>query len=348
MENLINPETAKLQNGISLENGSVKVDIIRSIFDGKMAAILSGAGGASCQMCTATHNDLKDRELVVDGFPINRTISDAIQLFGELEDIESFFALPSNERFNLTHLPISTVNIIAASPLHSYTCIFRWFNLLVYHLHIGKLKWSPTSPVIKDSMKIIQKIVQDKTGLRIDQPDSSGGTTSTGNVARSAFSDDSHFIECVLSTIAVEHRIALSKLHAQLAAILKIFNSSQLVNTSDFGKLCRDTYLLVLDSFPWASITPTLHKLLAHSEQLIRETNSGYGLKSFSEEGIEACNKLVRKYRENLSRKNSFESNIIDIFVRLASQSDSVLVGYRRNLFCERCGQSGHSENQVL
>ena len=114
-------------------------------------------------MCTATHNDLKDRELVVNGFRINITISDAIQLFGELEDIESFFSLPSNERYNLTYLPISTVNIIADSPLHSYTCmneVSMWFNLLVYHLHTGKLKWSPTSPVIKNSMKSIQKIVQ--------------------------------------------------------------------------------------------------------------------------------------------------------------------------------------------
>ena len=185
-----------------------------------------------------------------------------------------------------------------------------------------KLKWSPTSPVVKNSMKIVQKIIQEKTGLKINQPDSSGGTTSTGNVARRAFSEDTNYIECVLSTIAVEHHSALSKLHAQLSAILKIFNSSQLVSTSDLGKLCKDIYLLVLDSFPWASITPTLHKLLAHSEELIRETNSGYGLKSFSEEGTESCNKLVRKYRENLSRKNSFESNIIDIFVRLASQSD--------------------------
>ena len=123
MEDLINPETAKLENEISLENGFVKVDIILSMFDGEMAAILSDPGGASCQMCTATQNDLKDRELVVDGFPINRTISDAIRLFGELEDIASFYALQSNECYNLTHLPISTVNIIAASPLHSYTCI---------------------------------------------------------------------------------------------------------------------------------------------------------------------------------------------------------------------------------
>ena len=123
MENLINSETAKLQNGISLENGSVKVDIIRSMFDRKMAAILSGAGGSSCQICTATHNELKDRELVVDGFPINRTIYDAIQLFGELEDIQTFLALPSNERYNLTNLPISTVNIIgcfSTSFIHVY------------------------------------------------------------------------------------------------------------------------------------------------------------------------------------------------------------------------------------
>ena len=164
MEDLINPDTEKLQNGITLQNGVVKVEIVRSMFDGKMSAILSGAGGASCQMCTATHDDLKDRDLIEDGFPINRTITDAIQLFGELENVEEFFALPSNERYNITHQPISKVNIIAASPLHSYTCILKWFNLLVYHLHIGKLKWSTTTTDIKDSMRNVQKIVQEKTG----------------------------------------------------------------------------------------------------------------------------------------------------------------------------------------
>ena len=187
MEDLINPDPEKLQNGITLQNGVVKVEIVRSMFDGEMSAILSGAGGASCQMCTATHDDLKDRDLIEDGFPINRTIIDAIQLFGELEDIEEFFALPSKERYNSTHQPISKVDIIAASPLHSHTCILKWFNLLVYHLHIGKLKWSTTTTDIKDSMRNVQKIVQKNTGLKIDQPDTSGGTTSTGNVARRVF-----------------------------------------------------------------------------------------------------------------------------------------------------------------
>ena len=141
MTDLINPETELMKSeGFSLEdNQQVHVDIVRSMFDGKMSAILSGAGGASCQLCTATHNALKDSELIIQGFPINRHITDAIQLFGEIEDNDSFFSLPSNQRYNLTYEPISIINILPASPLHSYTCIFRWFTLLVYRLNCGKL-----------------------------------------------------------------------------------------------------------------------------------------------------------------------------------------------------------------
>ena len=72
-----------------------------------------------------------------------------------------------------------------------------------------------------------------------------------------------------------------------------------------------------------------------YSVVLIPDTNSEYGLKCLSEEGTESCNKMIRKYRENLSRKGRFEGNIIDVFVRLLSESDPLLVGYRRNLFCE-------------
>ena len=190
-----------------------------------MAGILSGAGGASCQLCTATHSGLKDREIVIEGFPINRHISDAIEMFGELEDSEKFFSLPSNERVNLTHHPVSTINITPASPLHSYTCIFRWFNLLVYHLNCGKFKWSPTSPTIKQSKIFVRTIVQEKTSLKVDQPDASGGTTSTGSVARRALSNESQYIECCLSVVEKPCKEPLSKLHTQLSAILRIFNS---------------------------------------------------------------------------------------------------------------------------
>ena len=299
MTDIINPDTDKLENeGFDIPGmGHVSVDFTRSMFDGEVAAILSGAGGASCQLCTATHKELKDPQLTLQGFPIKRHISDAIEMFGELEDIESFFSLPSNDRFNLTHEPVSTINITPASPLHSYTCIFRWFNLLVYHLNSGKLKWAPTSPAIHQSMHFVRNVVLEMIGLRIDLPDPSGRRTSTGSIARRALSSESQFIECVSSLVEQQHKEALSKLHTQISAILRIFNSGRKILTNELGKLCKGTYLLIFESFPWANTIPTLHKFLAHSEELLREVNSGYGFKCFSEERSEACNKLIRKYR---------------------------------------------------
>ena len=109
-------------------------------------------------------------------------------------------------------------------------------------------------------MIFVRNVVQERTGLKIDQPDPSGGTTSTGSVARRAFSTESQFIECVSSLVEPQHKEALSKLHTQISAILRIFNSDRKVNTNELGKLCKGTYLLILESFPWANITPTLHK----------------------------------------------------------------------------------------
>ena len=103
-----------------------------------------------------------------------------------------------------------------------------------------------------------------------------------------------------LSVTKDSYKEPLYKVHTQLSTILRIFNSDTRINTFEFGNLCKKTYMLILDSFPWANILPTLHKVLAYSEELLREINAGYGFKRFSEEGSEACNKLVRRYREHL------------------------------------------------
>ena len=40
------------------------------MFDGKMSKILSGAGGATCQLCAVTRSKLKKLELIIwSGFP---------------------------------------------------------------------------------------------------------------------------------------------------------------------------------------------------------------------------------------------------------------------------------------
>ena len=44
-----------------------------------MAKILSGAGGACCQFCTASFKQIHDPDIVKDGFPINRSITDGLE-----------------------------------------------------------------------------------------------------------------------------------------------------------------------------------------------------------------------------------------------------------------------------
>ena len=189
MKEFINTPTNFLEkDGIELADGHCHVKISRTMFDGKMSKILSGAGGASCQLCTATHLQLKDLELIRSCFPINRQIQDAISIFNDVE-ISEFLKLDSNSRFGLTHPPTSDKDILSASPLHSYLCVFRWLMLLIYHLDAGLKKWSPTSQHIQNSMKRMRSMLYEKTGLQIDLPSCDGGTTTTGNVARDCFSN---------------------------------------------------------------------------------------------------------------------------------------------------------------
>ena len=175
MDSRINPETSIIeQEGIELEQGIIKFKVLRTMFDGKMSGILTGAGGAKCQLCTATAHEIHDLEMVRSGFPMNRTISAAKEIFSQV-DRDEFLSLPSQKRFGLINELVSDIDVISASPLHSYTCVFRWFMILVYHLHSISTKWSPTSVKVQTSLKFVRSFLQEKTGLKIDQPTSDGG-----------------------------------------------------------------------------------------------------------------------------------------------------------------------------
>ena len=113
---MINAETSELESmGLQFPEGKVNISISRSMFDGKMVGILSGAGGAKCQLCTATNEQIKDLTLIRSGFSINRCIEDAEQIF-ILRNIEEFLKLSSEHRFGLTHLPASEKDITQFPP----------------------------------------------------------------------------------------------------------------------------------------------------------------------------------------------------------------------------------------
>ena len=272
MEN-INFETEYLQkNGFQLPHGKCNVRIERSMFDTKMTGILDGAGGAACHLCTATKAQLKDKHLIQHGFPINRSIQLAREIFLEVDEDE-FLAKPSSARFNITHKPISAIDILPASPLHGYIRIFSWLMNLAYHIHAGVRKWSPTLAKVESSKSFIRNYLHEITGIKIDFPNSQGGTSTTGNVARQCFSpkcdEPNNYLRWILTLLPNDCRYSFTTLHTNLAVILRIYNSDKIINEESFEIICKDTYQLILDHYPWANVTPTLHKILAHSVELM-------------------------------------------------------------------------------
>ena len=67
-----------------------------------------------------------------------------------------------------------------------------------------------------------------------------------------------------------------------------------------------------------------MHKVFGHSWELI-ELNDGYGLGNLDESGLEGCNKILRKVRSELARKNSQINNLTDALTRLWASSDPLV-----------------------
>ncbi|KAI6659635.1 hypothetical protein LOD99_14558 [Oopsacas minuta] len=302
MDTLINKESTEItEKGLELTSGFCEVEIQHSQLDGKMAKIISGAGGACCQFCTATFKQIHDPDIAKDGFPINRSITDLKVLFDEVNE-EEFLSLSSDNRF---------------SPLAR-----------------GVFKWSPTSKRVSDAKTFVTSLIKDNLNIIIDIPSTQGGTTTTGNVVRRCLirkdDNDQDFLYWVLTVIPSEFKSHIIEIHTCLGAILRVYNSSRRVDTEELALVCSNIYQSILCAFPWANVSPTLHKLLAHAPEIISMFNDGHGLENLSEEGLEASNKYIRRYRDRLARKFSFEENLKDVFVRLISHSDPMLLMNRK------------------
>ena len=93
----------------------------------------------------------------------------------------------------------------------------------------------------------------------------------------------------------------------------------------------------------WVSVSPTLHKLLAHSWELI-SLNDGEGLEHLDESGLEGCNKILRTIRSRQARKISQQACNMDCLSRMWVGSDPILQQERMAAlpFCKHCQIKGH------
>ena len=146
-------------------------------------------------------------------------------------------------------------------------------------------------------------------------PDSTGkgGTSTTGNTARVLLHRRDNR-ELIVSCLPEQHQDTMRKVLLMFSVICRVMSSYDEVNTNAYKSYCTELYLILIKEFPrqidrhlpgpWISITPSVHKLLAHSWELI-QNNENHGLSSLDESGLEGCNKILRSIRTNLSRKVS-------------------------------------------
>ena len=340
----------------------LKVNVASHMMDMKAAKIYLGLGGAYCDLCETSKEDCHDTDIVGEGVDITRNVEDLKGLFNDLgQDDGSVWKAPHDYgiRKGLTAKPIPDHEVTSVQVLHSLLRAFDHYMKIAVHLRAAVFVWSesPTSrshQLLKKVKAEIQEKIENEIGEKWDYPGGTGngGTTTTGNTARRLLHDEKGR-EIIVQMLPEKYQQVMRQIGQYLSVILRLFSSSKTIDVTEYRKLCTTLYLLYLQSFPsphntekqtWISITPSLHKLLGHSWELI-ELNADCGLKNFDETGLEANNKILRLIRLKLARKTSQTANLHDVINRLWLGSDPKVnnICLKTQPYCKNCCEYGHS-----
>ncbi len=333
-------------NGLnfSLPNGAVFTAQVEkevmSMCDGKMIVRLLQLGGSYCTMCHHSQSQCHDETLITAGFKITRSVESIRDLALSLYDPESeeIKRAPNDyeQRQGITGLPITTADVTTVLPVcHAKIHAFDWIvNRLMVKANSHQKWHSAATPVRytaeekaaeKVARENLQQEIRNCLGLIIGDP----SEMITGNRFKTFCSDSARDkLANLLNDSSL--RDAFKEIHIGLCAIIRVLNSQhRIINVPEYQNLCTSVYLKICKSFPWAIVSPSLHRVLAHSWERI-ELNDAKGLGSESEEGSEAQNKYIRFLRVHGSRKTSTEDNFKDTWNHLWRRSSPMVIELNR------------------
>jgi len=206
------------------------------------------------------------------------------------------------------------------STLHTYIRSMECLLHISYKL--GIKKWQARSQEEKELVASRKKEIIDKfkndTGLILDTPKQGGGNTNDGNSARRFFPNSS-----------LKSNITGIDLHLieRFSIILQAISSGYDINNSAFEEYATKTAQLYVDLYGWYPMPPTVHKLLIHGPDIIK--NFFIPIGQLSEEVQEARHKEFKRFREIYSRKTSRRATNEDILHCLLISSDPVISDLR-------------------
>lgn len=356
----VDSELRELQTrGLTLtvkDHGDVEANLTSAVcrlIDGKMIETLSGLGGAYCTMCTKSHEECEQIDLINLGIEMDRNIEDTIELANRLWDpmlnrgkggirkaIRDY-----HTRKGITEKPITTANVCRSmAVMHLKIKVIEWFATFMVRLNTVRRWQAPHDPqkfnkaeeneMIKEK-KRLRKAILKEINIDIGKPDA----LPTGPMFYTFSSDASR--RCLMNLLIdpeTKNKLAESEseedkklckafehIHASLCAIVRIINSQhRKIDVYMFKLLCNNCSIDIRRNFPWAKLNTSLHRALAHSWQRIEE-NGKKGLGNESEEVLESCNKLIRYYKKHGSRKMKVEQEFCDIFNHIWIASSPLL-----------------------
>ena len=327
--------------------------------DGKTDAALLGSTGGYCQLCLLSKDDAHSVSIIREGdFPV-RTLEGCWSIYCSLDKDEHGVVLSNPDDYDLRKGQKQEPMAQCISPLcfgvtHQLIHDMESFFKLATHIHAGFFSFVETKEwktVLKKSESLLQTELL-KEGLRVNFPDPAGGNSNRGNTARLFFAPRVRDALCDLLAaregVLDEDVRNFSLLHQRISVYLRVISCDQEINLSKFKKFCTQTYIMLLELFPWFVLSPTLHKII-HAADVLSKTSSepgsefGQGGKSISEEAQEGSNKTTAYSIDHECFTGSMKSVLAGILVKNRVRTDPGVRSYTPEKRCSSCGEISHN-----
>lgn len=203
--------------------------------------------------------------------------------------------------------------------LHSWIRFMEYILHIAYNLEFEEHMARGKNKILKKNRKAqIQKLLITELQLPVDIVKQGFGTTNTGNVGRAFFEN----AERVSQLIGVEKDVI-----ERLYTVLQIISCEKEVDIDKFQAFCIETAKKCVSTYPWYKIPPSVHKVLIHGCDIMKEFDAP--MIWFSEEAQEAQNKVFRKARCDHSRMHQRTATNQDIIHYELLLSDPLISSLR-------------------
>ncbi|XP_003738064.1 uncharacterized protein LOC100897229, partial [Galendromus occidentalis] len=205
------------------------------------------------------------------------------------------------------------------STVHAWIRVFEFLLHVAYRLELQNKRLNKREQgEVKARKREIQEQFKARLSPRVDQPRQGFGNTNDENTARRFFEKSAESA----SILGLDEGVI-----KRFRVILKTLSSKFDIDVDNFGEYARETKEVVQDRYGWFGLTPTLHKILDHGGNVIRNRPVPIGV--LTEEAQEARHKECRYFRLNNARKTSREENVFDLYSMLMILSDPLVNSFR-------------------